>query len=170
MSKFFENVKTAEELKKAYHKLAIKLHPDNGGNEDMFKAMQAEFSKLWERLKNIHVAQDGTSYEATGDKATTETAAEFMDIISKLMFIDDLEVELCGSWIWVGGNSYPHRELLKALNFNWSKDKKRWYFCKDLKFSPYRKGSYSMKKIRSTWGSQVFKGTAEQEYLEGATA
>ena len=29
---YFENCKTAEELRKEFHRLAKELHPDNGGN------------------------------------------------------------------------------------------------------------------------------------------
>ena len=46
---YFKNCRTAEELKKEYSKLAMKLHPDIvGGAGEKFKAMQAEFEKLWE--------------------------------------------------------------------------------------------------------------------------
>ena len=53
--KYFKNCKTAEELKKEYRKLAMKLHPDIvGGDGEAFKEMQNEFEKLWEQLKNVH--------------------------------------------------------------------------------------------------------------------
>ncbi len=49
--RYFTDCKTAEELKKAYRTWAKKLHPDLGGNAEEFKVMQAEYEKLWERLK-----------------------------------------------------------------------------------------------------------------------
>ena len=75
--KYFKNCHTAEELKKEYRKLAMKLHPDIGGDGEEFKAMQAEFEKLWERLKNVHQNAKGETYTKTSD-TTTETPQEFI--------------------------------------------------------------------------------------------
>ena len=43
--RFFADNLTTDELKKAYRKLCKELHPDNGGNEDEFKKMQAEYAE-----------------------------------------------------------------------------------------------------------------------------
>ena len=139
MKNYFVNCQTAEELKKEYHKLAMKMHPDNGGDENEFKQMQIEFSKLWNVLKNVHVTKDGKTYDTTGtDRATTETAEEFMDIINRLMFVDALHVEMCGSWIWVSGDTKSYREFLKELGFQYSANKQMWYYHKDQKRKFYK--------------------------------
>ena len=97
MRRYFDNCRTAEDLKKAYRQAAKELHPDAGGREDEFKSMQAEFSAAWSRLKNIHITKDGEKYE----RETQETAEEFMSIIEELIRFKDVEVEICGSWIWL---------------------------------------------------------------------
>ena len=113
--KYFKNCKTAEELKKEYRKLAMKLHPDIvGGDGEEFKVMQAEFEKLWERLKNVHQNAKGETYAKTSE-TTTETPKEFINIINTLIRLNGLEVEICGSWIWVSGNTKEHKEILKQL-------------------------------------------------------
>ena len=155
--KYFFGIETAEELKKAFRKLAVKMHPDNGGNEEEFKAMKLEFEKLWDNLKNIHVNHKGEQYDTTGtERATTETAGEFMNIIEKLMFIPDITVELCGSWIWVSGNTKDHRELLKELTFRYSSNKKMWYYQRDGK-RKWHKKAWSIQEIRTAYGSKVYK-------------
>lgn len=159
---YFFGCETAEELKKEYHKLSRKLHPDNGGNEEQFKEMQAEFTRMFDILKNVHTNKDGDKWEATGERATTETAREFMDVIEKLMFIPDITVELCGSWIWVGGNTKGHKELLKELHFRWSANKSMWYYHKEEGKRRYRKGNWSIDKIRDTFGSELYHEERER--------
>jgi len=165
MTKYFENCKTEDELKKAYRKMAAKLHPDNNPARDTtkeFQEMQEEFQEAFERLKGVHVNMGGETYR----KESSETAGEFMDLINKLLQLGNIDVELCGSWIWVSGNTKPVKEELKALGFKWSSKKKTWYFHKE----PYvkrGKKQYSMNDIRNMWGSTSYSrnSNADPEFI-----
>jgi len=66
--KYFANIHNADELRKAYRANVITMHPDRGGNEEEFKAMQAEFETLKKQYQN------GTAY--TYESRHTETAEE----------------------------------------------------------------------------------------------
>lgn len=162
--KYFFNVQTAEELKATYKELAKKFHPDNGGDAEEFKAMQNEFTSLFNVLKNVHINKDGEKWEATGEQATTETAQEFMDIIEKLMFIPTLNVGLFGSWVWVSGDTKTYKDLLKELSFRYSANKQMWYYHKDGK-RKFHKKAWTMDQIRGAYGSKQFK--EEREELAG---
>ena len=62
--KYFNGVCTAEEAKQRYHELAKKLHPDNGGDVEEFKAMQAVFCDIWNRGKGKHRNSEGAEYHS----------------------------------------------------------------------------------------------------------
>lgn len=149
---YFKDCKTAEELKKAYHKAAAKLHPDNGGNEEEFKKMQSEYMKAFDRLKNIHTNAAGETYE----KESSENAADFMDIINKVIHLDGVNIEIIGSWVWLTGNTSLYKDEIKAAGFWWSKNKKSWYFNGDDKKSR-RRGRFTMDQLREKWGSEEVK-------------
>ena len=160
--KHFTNCHTAEELKKEYRRLAMKLHPDIvGGDGEEFKAMQAEFENMWERLKNIHTNSKGETYEKTSN-TTAETPQEFIHIINTLIRLNGLEVEICGSWIWVSGNTREHKEVLKQLHFKYAYKKKAWYYHKD-KFRKKSHEELTMDEIRDMFGSKRYEQEQEEE-------
>lgn len=151
MKQYFASARTAEELKALYFKTVKELHPDNGGDPEAFKEMQAEYTKTWDRLKNIHTAADGNEYT----KETTETAAEFMDILEKVINLPEIQIEICGRWIWINGNTYPVKDQLKAAGFKFAGKKKAWYYRREEDAGKWHgKKRLSMDEIRSRYGSE----------------
>ena len=158
--KYFTNCKTAEELKKEYRRLAKQLHPDLGGNTEEFKIMQNEFEQIFEHLKNIHRNADGETYT----KENNETAEEFIHIIKVLTPLEDILVEICGSWIWVSGNTKQHKYILKQLKFKFAHKKQAWYYHTE----PYRKKGkreLTLDEIRDMFGSQSYKKKTEKQLV-----
>lgn len=138
-----ENIKTLEELKKDYHRLCLKLHPDVDGSDEEMKILNAEYETLFERVKNVHVNKDGEMYE----KETQETPEEFQWLIAELLKLDGIEIEIIGCFVWVFSNTKPHKERLKELGFKWHRKKSCWYRSPE----GYRRwggGEYSMDDIR----------------------
>lgn len=167
MYKYFTNVKTLDDLKKAYRRLAMLHHPDRGGDPEVMKQINNEHDALFEVLKDAH------NRSADEFHQTTETAEEFRDIIERLLKLDGLEIELCGSWLWIGGNTKEHKEALKAAGCRWSNNKKLWYWHHAEEGHRWHKGKKSMSEIRAKYGSQTFKAGREcsgYDQLSGATA
>ena len=123
-----------EDVKQMYKKLARDLHPDCNPGKDTtaeFQEMSKQYEAAYNRLKNTHRNAEGETYQ----KETQQTAAEYADLINKLLHIPGLMIELCGSWLWITGNTYEARNELKALGFRYSRKKAAWYFHSE----PYRK-------------------------------
>ena len=161
---YIKNVKTLEELKKAYKKLALKLHPDCGGSDEEMAQLNNDYDDLFEKLKNTHKNKEGETYT----KETNETVEQFKDIINYLFSLkmENVSVEIVGSFIWLTGNTKPYKDEIKKLEFRYSPKKYAWYKApKDYKKRSHK--NYDMDTIRGMYGSQKVKEDKEEKkYLQ----
>lgn len=151
--KYFVNCKTVEEVKKLYKTLAKELHPDLNKDRDttsLFQQMLNEFEKAFEKLKNTHQNKDGEFYTTKG---TSENASEFIEIINGLIHLEELTIEIIGCFIWVYGDTFNHKDLIKSLGLKWSKKRKSWYYSsKKIRVSGK---NISMDEMREFFGSEI---------------
>nr|WP_172685266.1 molecular chaperone DnaJ [Bacillaceae bacterium JMAK1] len=143
--KFFQSVKTLEDLKAEYRKLAKKLHPDTGGNHDDFIQMKAEYERVAEGF------------------ASKDDYKGFASIIDSLIKYDNISIEIIGDWIWVSGKTYEIKLELKSLDFHYAKKKKAWYWH-DGSYQKRHKRNYSLDEIRDMHDSKTIK--QNKVYLE----
>lgn len=126
--KYFRNVKTIEDLKKAYRKYAMELHPDHGGNEAEFVAMDDEYNKILDLMKK---GKWTVSNEDDADTTTAEEikiAEEFRNAVKAVLHCDGVIIDMVGCWLWLSGNTYQHRATISAAGYHWSKSHKMWFF------------------------------------------
>lgn len=75
--KYFANITTAEELKKEFRALSIKLHPDrNGGDDTEFKAMLSEYERICKNFDSIKEQQEAEREAEEARKEWERKAAE----------------------------------------------------------------------------------------------
>ena len=154
MLKYFIGVETLEELKKKYKELAKKHHPDLGGNKEKFQSMNNEYDLLFKSLKN----------KKANTKANTKDNDNFKDIINELIKYNELTIEIIGSWLWISGNTYPLRDIIKNLGLLWSKGRKKWYYTADTidganKY--YKKKTYE--ELKNNYGYSKIKSASKDK-------
>ena len=137
-----ENTKAA--LKSAYTTLTKKYHPDiNPGGLDMMKLVNLAYELLSSKL--------GLWFVEDGDNGISIDEA-IQGIFDKIKHLNGLEFEICGTWLWVSGNTYRHKANIKSAGFRWSKNKSQWYWHN----GDYKKRSKKilpMNEIRNLFGS-----------------
>lgn len=158
MNQYFKSCKCIEDVKEEFKRLAKELHPDNGGDAEQFKIMMNDYTVAFNILKSVHRTETGETYT----KETEETPEEFAEVIQSIIHLSGITIEIIGSWVWVTGNTYPYREILKENHFFWSKAKKAWYYTGTEEKSR-RRGRYTMEQVRSRYGSQTVKSDRVKE-------
>lgn len=95
-----------------------------------------------------------TSEEATSDQE--KDLQELMDKIVQLKQIEGITIDLMGSWLWLGGDTKPNREALKAAGCRWAPKKGLWYWHTVKETTHYkRRKTYTIDEIESKYGKQA---------------
>lgn len=163
MSKYFSSCHTLEELKKEYKRLAMANHPDRGGDLRTMQEINAEYDNLFMDWKRGAVYEDGKATTAHGTVWEDETPEAYRDIVDALLRMAGLVIEVCGAWLWIEGETKAHKEELKALGCRWSKDKIKWYWRPYTSTGYHRGRTWSMDRIRGTYGSDVLTGRSRDD-------
>lgn len=71
--KYFNNITTAEELKKQFRAYCVSMHPDKGGDPEEFKQMMAEYNGI---IKNFEQAKKRAEEEEEARQAAEEARKE----------------------------------------------------------------------------------------------
>lgn len=141
---------TLEQCREAYRRASMKYHPDrNPGGLQMMQAVNAAWAFLqtwrWGEGEPVNV-QPG---------ANADYGDALMAAINATVSLSGITLEVCGSWIWVTGNTYPHKTVFKQAGFMWASKKKQWYFRPPEWRSSNRGGEWDMETIRECYGSEA---------------
>jgi len=164
--KWFNNCKSVEDVKAEYKRLIKQYHPDISGADTtaQMQEINAEYDIVFERLKNVHKTAEGKTYTAKTE--TAETPEQFKQIIETLMKCEGLLIDLVGNWIWLRGETFRHKEVIKSLGFHWSGSKRMWYWRADENASGRHK-STDYNKIKERYGCETFQAEGKAK-LQGA--
>ena len=150
---YFADCSTLDELKATYKRLAKANHPDAGGSDEVMAAINAEYDEA------VRCMARGT--DANAQRAAAEAPEAFRAAVMAVIHVPGLTVELCGCWLWVSGNTYPAKGILKAAGYIWCHKKKMWYWRPaDAAAVKRGRSSLSMDEIRMKYGSEIVNSGA----------
>jgi len=145
--KYFNQCKSLDEVKAEYKRYVQRLLPREGhaGDPSELVHVENEYHEISQRPK----FQD----------LTEEVKEEYLGYPNKVKILIrlGLDLEMCGSWLWVSGNTIDHKEELKEMGLRYSPNKKMWYYRPKWSRST-NSTPVDMEYIRKTYGSDVDNG------------
>ena len=140
---------TSEIVRAAYLAACKRYHPDlNPAGSEMMKLVNEARDSLKEAKYPLEQSNESDPYDY---------GAEICEALNKIIHLLNIKIEICGSWVWVSGNTKEHWLLFKEAGFRFSGPKKMVYFRPEDQNRKYRKGSMTMEEIREKYGAQNIK-------------
>lgn len=144
---YFKDCTNIEEVKARYRDLAKQFHPDRGGDTATMQAINAAYS-----IAVIQIARGEKRTEQEINDILTDNE-KYRYAIDAIINIPGINIELVGSWIWVTGDTKPHRETLKNALFFWASKKLAWYF-RTSEYKCKSQHPQDLDEIRNKYGSK----------------
>lgn len=140
---------TLKEVKTAYRKASKAYHPDI--NPAGLTTMQF-VNEAYETLLSATFPLTIGKYDQFSDYG--EEINKALNSINSLV---ELKIEVCGSWLWISGNTRPYKSILKENGFKYSGQKKMWYFRPDSSSKKFYRSSTPIDEIRVKYGAETIK-------------
>ncbi|MFN0290118.1 J domain-containing protein [Pedobacter helvus] len=158
--KCFNECKTVDEVKATYKKLAKEFHPDLGGDTATMQEINKEYAFASAKaIKGGNLSEE----EAENEIRFSE---EYRQAIEKIIHLQGITIEIVGYWIWVTGNTFAVKAILKEAGFLFASKKLAWYF-RTGEYKVNKGGKKSLDEIRSKYGSEVINGSkASNRYIK----
>lgn len=146
-TQYFSDCRTLEEVKRRYKELALRHHPDRGGNTATMQEINAEYESI---MKNpIFSFAEQTEEEQ-------QEFIRYPEIIDQVVRLHGVIIELIGNWIWLSGNTYPYRSQLKEIGFYFAPKKVMWYY-RPPEYKSINKSPKTIEYIRAKYGTEYIQ-------------
>lgn len=146
MTNWFAGYDTTEDIKNHYRNLCKTHHPDMGGDTATMQNINTAYAIASANAIRME-KPDWTEEQYVNADVVAEAVRA---AIERIITIPGLEIEVCGVWVWVGGDTKPNKKALNDAGYKWASKKKMWYFP-GIPAGGY---GWSMGKIRTYYGSQ----------------
>ena len=156
----FDNFKTSAEVKAEYMRLlevAALVGTDFG---DLDKAY---LGRLEELSGQITMGTDGKEHTYRYNEKTEKKIQAALQALLALK-MDNVKIELVGTWVWASGDTRPHKEELKKAGLIWHGKRKLWYWR--VRGGPRKYTGLPFNDLRKLYGSKEYKPEESQKPQE----
>lgn len=142
---YFSNCKTLEQVKKLYKKLALQYYPDRpGGSVVIIQRINQEYESFMKDPRFKFHQQD---------EAFRKDFVKFPEIIGQIIHFN-INIEICGNWFWLSGNTRLYSKQLKEIGFYYS-PKKQMCYWRPSGWESNNHKPWDIETIRKRFGSDV---------------
>jgi hypothetical protein len=161
---FFKTCFSVKAIKTLYRELAKKYHPDLGGDTATMQQVNDQYHEaLKGKQKSVSTdPETGKEYTYYYSQKIEQTLMDKLRELLGMMLPEDVIIELVGIWIWVYGNTKPHRDKLgkNGAKCLWHSKRKKWYFRTGKNRAYYSGASFDT--LRAAYGSNTDFKTDDQ--------
>lgn len=126
--RYFDHLFTVETIKSEFRDLAFRHHPDRGGDTATMQEINAQYHAALQRCNGQTSQGDNGKEHRYYYNEAVESAVldKILSLIS--MNLSGVRISLIGTWIWVTGDTKPHKELFKSQGLRWHATRLCWYY------------------------------------------
>ncbi len=152
---YFKDCHTVAEIKKRYRKLAMEHHPDRGGDTATMQEINAAYhAALAKKHETAEAGSDGREHTYYYNEDHEQAIIEKIDELIA-QNLTGCDIWLIGKWVWIVGETKPHKEALKEAGCKWHAKRKCWYWKPTAGRHRYAKNS-SLSDLAYTYGAKRF--------------
>lgn len=158
MKDWFAGVDDVQSLRTRYRELLKRYHPDNGGDVETMKEINAEYDRISAEMSRSRHAGETSSEEGQKEHEADVACRKILEAISGF----DIRIEIIGTWIWCFGCKSV-KDALKQLGFKYAPKKQAWTWH----YGEYRRfyrGETPLEEIRAKYGSREVRRPRSRKY------
>ena len=160
---YFIKFTTVEQIKFNYRKLCMEHHPDRGGETETMQEINLQYQQALESAHGqVSSGTDGAEHQYYYH---ADIEAALMELINQLLqlHMKDVEIALIGTWLWIIGDTKPHKSHLRDIGCRWHFKRKCWYFHTGI----YRVSTSSaeLSELSEKYGYQSFNPKQQSALL-----
>ena len=164
---YFNECQNLEEVKATFKNLAKKFHPDLSGfdSTSIMQEINKEYKFAIAQAAKFGFKKDGQKFTDQEVNDEILNAEQYQAAINAIIHLEGIDIELCGGWLWVSGNTFQHKGIFKANGFYFASKKIMWYF-RSVQYATSNFKPMEIGQIRAKYGSQqISHKAAHYNYL-----